>query len=132
MKKNIKNFLIVIIFALLIFSFNANIYANVENTIYIATTSQDPIENPNAYAPNITAENEIGEMAGKLLGTINVIGVVCSIIVIIIIGIKYMLGSIEEKAEYKKTIWIYVLGMFFLISATTIPNIIYNIISGIF
>ena len=128
----IKSILTMLICMTIIINFNINIYANIENELKISAVSQDPIENPNAYKPNITPENEIGEMAGSLLGTINVIGVVCSIVVLIVIGIKYMLGSIEEKAEYKKTIWVYILGMFFLISATTIPNIIYNIFNDLF
>ena len=92
----------------------------------------DPTLNPNAWKPNVTEEPVLFEKAGLLLGTINVIGVVCSIIVLIIIGIRYMLGSIEEKAEYKKTIWTYALGMFFLVAATTIPNLIYSIVDGLF
>lgn len=92
----------------------------------------DPTANPNSWKPNVTEEPVLFEKAGLLLGTINVIGVVCSIIVLIIIGIRYMLGSIEEKAEYKKTIWTYALGMFFLAAATTIPNLIYSIVNGMF
>lgn len=92
----------------------------------------DPTLNPNAWKPNEEEEPVLFEKAGVLLGTINVIGVVCSVIVLIIIGIKYMFGSLEEKAEYKKTIWTYILGMFLLIAATTIPNIMYNIVGGFF
>lgn len=92
----------------------------------------DPTLNPNAWKPNEEEESVLFEKAGVILGTINVIGVVCSVIVLIIIGIKYMFGSLEEKAEYKKTIWTYILGMFLLIAATTIPNIMYNIVGGFF
>lgn len=92
----------------------------------------DPTSNPNAWKPNEEEEPVLFEKAGVILGIINVIGVVCSVIALIIIGIKYMFGSLEEKAEYKKTIWTYILGMFLLIAATTIPNIMYNVVSGFF
>ena len=92
----------------------------------------DPTLNPNAWKPNEEEEPVLFEKAGVILGIINVIGVVCSVIALIIIGIKYMFGSLEEKAEYKKTIWTYILGMFLLIAATTIPNIMYNVVSGFF
>ena len=92
----------------------------------------DPTANPNSWKPTLEEEPIVFEKAGELLGTINVIGVVCSIIVLIVIGVKYMVGSIEEKAEYKKTIWTYILGMFFLAAATTLPNLIYSIFDGLF
>ena len=42
-----------------------------------------------------------------------------------------MLGSIEEKAEYKKTMIYYMLGALLLFSATTLPNILYKLTSGL-
>lgn len=65
--------------------------------------------------------------AGKvILGAIQTVGVVISVIVIVIVGIKYMIGSVDERAEYKKTMWPYIIGVILLASATTIPNIIYK------
>ena len=92
---------------------------------------QDPTENPDSWKPTIGAETELVEKAGIVLGIINVIGIVCSIIILIILGIKYMLGSVEEKAEYKKAILPYIIGFFLLVSATTIPNLIYILVSGL-
>lgn len=104
--------------------------------IYVNASSyqqglQDPIENPDSWKPTIGAETELAEKAGTVLGIINVIGIVCSIIFLIILGIKYMLGSVEEKAEYKKAIIPYIVGFFLLVSATTLPNLIYIIITGL-
>lgn len=65
---------------------------------------------------------------GQILSVINTIGVVCSVIIISAIGIKYMLGSVEEKAEYKKTMLAYLIGALLVFSSTTIPNIIYKIL----
>ena len=56
-----------------------------------------------------------------------VIGIVISVVVVTIIGIKYMLGSVEEKAEYKKTMIGYLIGALLLFSTTTVANILYNI-----
>ena len=92
---------------------------------------QDPTENPDSWKPTIGAETELVEKAGTVLGIINVIGIVCSIIVLIILGIKYMLGSVEEKADYKKALIPYIIGFFLLVSATTIPNLIYILVSGL-
>lgn len=90
---------------------------------------KDPAKDPNSWAPKNDTSNstKYKSMVGKILGTINVIGIVVSVIVLIIIGIKYMLGSIEEKAEYKKTVMGYVIGAVMLFSCTTVANILYNI-----
>lgn len=37
-----------------------------------------------------------------------------------------MLGSIEEKAQYKKTLLPYLIGAIFVFGATTIPGIVYK------
>ena len=45
------------------------------------------------------------------------------------LGMKYMVGSVEEKAEYKKTMLPIVVGMILLVCTSTIVSIIYNIVS---
>lgn len=93
-------------------------------------TYDDNVEtNPDYFRPNSSLENN-GKLVAKIsiiLGIINAVGIVCSVIMIIVLGLKYMTGSIEEKAEYKRTIPIYLLGAALLFSSTTIPNIIYKL-----
>ncbi len=43
------------------------------------------------------------------------------VIILIAIGIKYMLGSVEEKVEYKKHMMPYVLGAFVLFTGSFLP-----------
>lgn len=89
----------------------------------------DPSQNPDVWKPTINNNNstEFKPIIENILGYINVIGVVISVIVLVIIGIKYLLGSIEEKAEYKKTMTGYVIGALMLFSITTVANILYQI-----
>ena len=87
---------------------------------------KDPLENPNSYKPGTgPEETELLEIGGHMLGVINTVGVVLSVVILMIIGIKYMLGSAEEKAEYKKTMMGYVIGAMLLFGITTIANILY-------
>ena len=58
----------------------------------------------------------------KLATIIRSVGVVVSVIVIMILGIKYMMGSAQEKAEYKKTMIPYLVGAVLLFGATTIAG----------
>ena len=50
---------------------------------------------------------------------------------IMVLGIKYMMGSAEEKAEYKKTMIPYLVGAILIFAATTIANVIYNFANGL-
>ena len=42
-----------------------------------------------------------------------------------------MMGSAEEKAEYKKTMIPYVVGAILIFAAATIANAVFNFASGI-
>ena len=69
-------------------------------------------------------------LGGKIIGTIQVLGIIIAIVVLLGLGIKYMVGSAEEKAEYKKTMMPYVVGALLIFAASTIVNILYGVISG--
>ena len=74
---------------------------------------------------------ELKEKTENVLGSVQVIGRVVSVIMLMAIGIKYMLGSVEEKAEYKQTIIPYLIGAALVFSGTTIPQILYQISKNI-
>lgn len=94
-----------------------------------ASSLIDPLKFPDTYKPTEgkDSEDKITTKAGVILGAINTIGVVVSVIVLMVIGIKYMIGSVEEKAEYKKTMLGYFIGAILLFGTTTIVNIFYQI-----
>ena len=54
-----------------------------------------------------------------------------SVVALMIIGVKYMLGSVEEKAEYKKTMRPYVIGALMLFGITNLLGILVSVIGGI-
>ena len=89
----------------------------------------DPIEHPGYFKPNeITSEDTkvVTEKAGKILGTISTIGIVISVLTSMILGIKYMFGSVEEKADYKKTLIPITIGIIMISAIFTIVDIIYS------
>ena len=79
----------------------------------------------NLYKPPVTNSYLLMNMAGKILGYISIIGVVVSVVTVAIVGIKYLLGSVEEKAEYKNRTITFLVGAFLVFSVTTVPNAIY-------
>ena len=70
---------------------------------------------------------EISTFGNKVIQIISTVGSILSVIVIIVLGIKYMMGSVEEKATYKKTLLPFIIGAAFIFAASTIANIVYNV-----
>lgn len=74
---------------------------------------------------------EIQTTGGKILGIIRVIGTIIAVGMIMVLGIKYMVGSAEQKAEYKKTLLPYLIGAILLFTATYLADLIYNWAKGL-
>ena len=60
---------------------------------------------------------------------LTMVGIVISITMVSVLGIKYMIGSVEEKAEYKKTMIPMIIGAILLFTTSTIVSIIYQLTS---
>ena len=64
--------------------------------------------------------------AGQIMGMIRNVAVIASVIILMVLGVKYMLGSVEEKAEYKKSFIPLIIGIILVVSATAIASFIFN------
>ena len=84
----------------------------------------------NAYKPNIEgvdSANRATTIANSITNILAVIGTVVSVAMLIVLGIKYMIGTVQEKADYKKTMGPYLVGAVMVFSITQILKIIaYN------
>ncbi len=80
-------------------------------------------------AQDMNNTNDITSIGKRILGAINVIGIVLSVVIVAVLGIKYMIGSAEEKADYKKSMMPYLIGAGCLFLAPTIANGIYNLLT---
>lgn len=76
---------------------------------------------------DITGANDVISVGGKVITLLSVIGSLLSVIVLVAIGIKYMMGSVEEKATYKKTLMPYVIGAIVVFAASNLAGMVYNI-----
>lgn len=130
MKKNIiKKIFIGIIFLTICF---LSIF---EIPTYAATTIDDTINSAREFTNSIgrasidktELENTSDFVYNLLLG----IGIIVAVIVGSILGIKYMVGSAEEKAEYKETLIVYLIGCIVVFGAFGIWKIVVNIFNWI-
>ena len=95
-----------------------------------SSAANDGLGDLGQYKGTNAYSEELKSKAGVILGVLQTIGTVVSIVMLMIIGIKYMLGSVEEKANYKRTLIPYIVGAFLIFTGTLLPQIIYNIMQG--
>ena len=89
----------------------------------------DPFSNINVSAPE-NAET-FWSVGNNVLGVIQIVGTVIAVGVLMVLGIKYMMGSAEEKAEYKKTMLPYIIGAVILFAAVNIAKAVVSLAPGI-
>lgn len=81
---------------------------------------------PSDFSGNTQGTDSIKSLGNRIVGIVQVIGNVFSVIMLIVIGIHYLLGSAEEKAEYKKTMIPYLIGAIMIFAAANLAKVIYN------
>ncbi len=98
--------------------------ANVALPVFAETTPNQL----NSQDPQGNYINTIGE---RVIGILRAVGVVLSVVVLIVIGIKYMMGSPEEKSEYKTSMLPYIIGAALIFAASIFAQTIYDFFTGL-
>ncbi len=75
--------------------------------------------------------NDLTKVGNNIVTIIQVVGIVIAVIVLLVIGIKYMMGSASEKAEYKKTMIPYLVGAILIFGASAITKVVVGLAQGI-
>lgn len=84
----------------------------------------DVLEDTNNYKPESLGEApQATTFIGTTLRVVTNIGIIIAIVMLAILGIKYMLGSIEEKAEYKRDLLPYMIGAVLLFGISFVMKI---------
>ena len=84
-----------------------------------------------SFTPNASNTGNIKSLGEQITGVLQVIGIVVAVVVLTVVGIKYMMGSAEEKAEYKKVMVPYIVGALLVFAATSIVRVVYQITTNI-
>ena len=82
--------------------------------------------NPDNYKSDGPNEEEVKEMykfGGSIAGVIQIVGTIASVGAIMIIGIRYMMASADEKAEYRERMIPYFIGAILLFGASNVVRI---------
>ena len=102
--------------------------------LFISQIVQATTFDPDHYKPSstnsVSGATQLEKIGNRIIGVVQIIGSVSSVVALIVIGIKYVTGSVEEKAEYKKTLKPYLIGAILLFGITNILAIVQNVVSG--
>lgn len=133
MTKENKILIFIILVLLLLITINTKTYAastEVTNSIQIATG----VINPNDFEPSSPNGSDINitiEKSNNIISIIQIVGIIVLVISLIILGLKYMIGSIEERAEYKKTMLPYLIGVTIFFSVTQLLAILASLVENL-
>lgn len=112
MKKHIKIVLFILIVIMMLIA-----------TTNVVEAAVQPKEITGSSIINTEKIEGVGSSVATILTTI---GMTLSVLVLIVLGIKYMMGSVEEKAQYKKTLIPYIIGAGFVFASTSIATVVFN------
>ena len=82
--------------------------------------------NPGGITP-LGIDDNLSSKLGGVIGIIQIVGTGIAVIGVIYLGIRYMVSSIEEKADIKKKAIPYVIGAVIFFGATGILRLIADV-----
>ena len=131
--KKLKVTTILLFLLLIIMSIPNQIYAakKIEHTAgEIVTEAGNFINIGSQNANEKISPDELQKLSNTVYNILLVTGIIIAIIVGLIMGIKFIMGSIEEKAEIKGMIIPYIIGCIVVFGAFTIWQIVVNLLQN--
>lgn len=120
MKKSIKVISTLLLTIMLVASIAGTVLAVDPNTVLNGLNGNGNVQT-----------NDLTKVGNNIVTIINVVGIVIAVIILLIIGIKYMIGSASEKAEYKKTMIPYIVGAVLIFAGTSLVRVIYSLANSV-
>ena len=66
--------------------------------------------------------DQIKTIGSYIYTAVTNVGIIAAVVVVAILGVKYMLGSADERAEYKKSMMPYLIGALLVFGASGIAK----------
>lgn len=120
MKKSIKVISTLLLVIMLVTSIAGTVFADSTTDVLNKLKGDGNVET-----------NSLTTVGNNVVTIINVVGIVIAVIILLIIGIKYMIGSASEKAEYKKTMIPYIVGAVLIFAGTSLVRVIYSLANSV-
>jgi len=87
---------------------------------------------PDNYQSNGPTTEDVKDMykfGGSVAGVIQIVGIIVSVGTMMILGIRYVMASADEKAEYRERLLPYFIGAVLLFGASNVVKIVFNMFS---
>lgn len=120
MKKSIKVISTLLLTIMLVASIAGTVLAVDPNTVLNGLNGNGNVQT-----------NDLTKVGNNIVTIIQVVGIVIAVIVLLVIGIKYIMGSASEKAEYKKTMIPYIVGAVLIFAGTSLVRVIYSLSTSV-
>ena len=123
MKKSVKIMSILLMSILLVSFMTSNVFAG---------GAQGVLDNLQTEINSSATDVGTGALLptfAKVIKFLRNISIIAAVIIIIVLGIKYMMGSIEQKAEYQKNFVPLIVGIILVVSATSIASFLFSIMA---
>ncbi len=101
------------------------------STTVLGTTLKDLQPGSIKTDKDVTGTTQLKKAGQDIVGIIRAVGIVLSVAIVSVLGIKYMMGSAEEKAGYKKSMLPYLIGAIILFAASNLAEVVYKFANGI-
>lgn len=86
--------------------------------------AEDPTDLTKFVNQSTSVTADAGTVLNSVLSIIQVIGISVAVIMLMVLGIKYMVSSVADRAEIKKHAVVYVVGAILMFGASGIMQII--------
>ncbi|MCI9366086.1 MAG: hypothetical protein HFJ54_06010 [Clostridia bacterium] len=100
------------------------------NTYQVQAVGLDKLGDSNSYIKDNGDNSKVVDIGNVIVGVVRTVGESIAVVMLAVIGIKYVMGSVEEKAEYKQTMWPYILGAALIFAGSALTNIIYELLNS--
>lgn len=94
------------------------------SNITLAKVDIDKIDDNDS---NVSGGTEIKKIGSYAYTAVTNVGIVAAVVVVAILGVKYMLGSADERAEYKKSMMPYLIGALLVFGASGIAKAVVSL-----
>jgi hypothetical protein len=85
----------------------------------------------NSSEDDNVSDTDINELSKSIFNILQVIAITAALVMILILGIKYITGSVEEQANVKKTMIPFIVGCIAAFGAFGIWKVVVDTIQGI-
>lgn len=74
---------------------------------------------------------KVNTLAGTIISIITTIGYAVAVIMVLVTGVQYLMGTPAKKQELKGKLWSIVIGVVLLVGASTLLNTLESTITGV-